>query len=307
MSLPLVSVIISTYRRPELIATCIDSVLEQTYPNIEIFVIDDNDPSTQYRELTQNIMNNYKKNERVHYLQQPKNLRQSAALNRGIKESRGKYISFLDDDDKLFPTKIESQVTLIEKNNKKDNIGGVYSNYIIDNNIKKTKTTYRKRYDEGNILYPILMEKINIGGSNTLYKREVFMNVGTFNENIKRHVDLDFYCRFFTKYELILDTSTQYLVRIEGIRNNPSGDAYLDVKNTFFKYVDPYIRKTLSPKQYKNVHRHGYFDVSLNYFVRKENNKACNILKKALSYSYLSLPEFIMLIKIIIKNNILKS
>lgn len=307
MDKPLVSVIISTYRRPELISTCIDSVLEQTYHNIEIFVIDDNDPSSKYRVHTQEIMKNYSKNKKVHYLQQPENLRQSAALNRGIKESQGKYITFLDDDDKLFPTKIESQVALLEENNKNDIIGGVYSNYIIENHKRRTKSTYRKTQDEGNILYQILMEEINIGGSNTLYKREVFKNVGTFNENIKRHVDLDFYCRFFTKYELILDPTTQYLVRIEGIRNNPSGDAYLDVKNTFFKFVDPYLSKTLSPKQYKNVHRHGYFDVSLNYFVRKENNKACNILKKALSYSYLSLPEFIMLIKILIKNNILKS
>ena len=65
---PLVSVIIPTYSRPTYLRRCLESVLNQTYKNIEIFVVDDNNPETEARIETEKIMNEYVNRKNVTYL-----------------------------------------------------------------------------------------------------------------------------------------------------------------------------------------------------------------------------------------------
>ena len=91
---PLVSVIIPTYSRPVFLKRCLDSVLNQTYPNIEVFVVDDNNPDTDARSETEKTMEAYKENPRVTYLKHEKNKNGSAARNTGWKASHGEYITF---------------------------------------------------------------------------------------------------------------------------------------------------------------------------------------------------------------------
>ena len=95
---PLVSVIIPTYNRPTYLRRCLESVLNQTYKNIEIFVVDDNNPETEARIETEKIMNEYVNGKNVTYLKHNFNKNGSAARNTGWKHSSGKYITFLDDD-----------------------------------------------------------------------------------------------------------------------------------------------------------------------------------------------------------------
>mgnify|MGYP000878779643 CR=1 FL=1 len=66
---PLVSVVIPTYRRPYMITRAVDSVLNQTYQHIEIFVVDDNDSSSTERKATEEIMAQYESNLKATYLQ----------------------------------------------------------------------------------------------------------------------------------------------------------------------------------------------------------------------------------------------
>ena len=66
---PLVSVVIPTYKRPDMIARAVESVLNQTYDNIEIFVVDDNDPSFPERKATEEVMAQFESNPRVSYIQ----------------------------------------------------------------------------------------------------------------------------------------------------------------------------------------------------------------------------------------------
>lgn len=102
---PIVSIIIPCYNSEYYIAECIDSVLAQNYKNIEIIVIDDGSTDNSL-----DILNNYKGI--TIYTQ--KNSGACVARNRGIKNSRGKYIKFLDSDDFLEPGVIAKQVKLAE-------------------------------------------------------------------------------------------------------------------------------------------------------------------------------------------------
>lgn len=105
-STPLVSIIIPTYNRADLLRQTVDSVLAQTYPHIEIIVI--NDGSSDH---TEEIMRAY--GERVRYVKQ-ENQGGSAAANHGYYLSQGEYICFLDHDDLFAPTKIAEQVSAME-------------------------------------------------------------------------------------------------------------------------------------------------------------------------------------------------
>ena len=104
----LVSVIIPTYNRAELVQRAIQSVLNQTWPHIQLIVVDDGSTDN-----TQEILKNV---EGIEYIFQA-NQGQGAARNRGLKEVRGEYIATLDSDDFWYPEFLEEQVTNIEQHN----------------------------------------------------------------------------------------------------------------------------------------------------------------------------------------------
>ena len=112
----LVSVIIPSYKNADVIDRAIQSVLNQSYKNIEVIVIDDNNPASKERFETERKMSNYSSNQRVVYLKHDKNMNGAAARNTGIKCSHGDYIAFLDADDWFLPQKIEKQLDFMENN-----------------------------------------------------------------------------------------------------------------------------------------------------------------------------------------------
>lgn len=120
MSTPLVSAIIPTYNRAALLREAVESVLAQTYSNIEIVVIDAGSVDD-----TEEVMRSY--GDRVRYSRRA-NANVNAARNVGIKQARGAYLAFLDNDDLWAPYKIELQVRLMEHFS---DLGFVFSNFQI--------------------------------------------------------------------------------------------------------------------------------------------------------------------------------
>lgn len=107
----LVSVIIPTYGRADALGKAIESVLDQTYKNIEVVVVDDNEPLSKARSITRDFMQKYvEMNDRVKYLELERNVGGGQARNAGIAASAGELITFLDDDDFYLPNKVERQV-----------------------------------------------------------------------------------------------------------------------------------------------------------------------------------------------------
>lgn len=106
-----VSVIIPLYNLAHLVTDAIDSVLSQTYRDIEIIVVDDGSTDN-----AKEVLSTYIENNKIHYIYK-KNQGLSAARNTGIKVAQGKYIKFLDSDDYLYPEQIEKQVNDIKDDN----------------------------------------------------------------------------------------------------------------------------------------------------------------------------------------------
>jgi glycosyltransferase involved in cell wall biosynthesis len=104
---PLVSVIIPTYNRAEIISQTIDNVFDQTYKNVELILVDDGSTDN-----TQEVLRAY--GSRLRVISQ-KNAGPAAARNRGVEASRGDIIAFQDSDDLWKPTKLERQVALLDQ------------------------------------------------------------------------------------------------------------------------------------------------------------------------------------------------
>lgn len=111
---PLVSTIIPSFNRPAaFVKRAIDSALNQTYPEIEVVVVDDNPPGSPAREALQKLLREYEGDARVRAVINPHNMGGSEARNEGVKAARGEYLAFLDDDDEFLPGKIEAQLKLM--------------------------------------------------------------------------------------------------------------------------------------------------------------------------------------------------
>lgn len=125
---PLVTVIIPSYNHSAYIAQAIDSVLEQTYQNIEVIVVDD-----ASADDTRQVLESYRDNPKVRYVINDVNKGQSAVFNQGLAMAGGKYICLLPSDDWYLENKIASQVAKFMESD--PDVGVVYSKgyrYYID-------------------------------------------------------------------------------------------------------------------------------------------------------------------------------
>ena len=105
----LVSIIMPSYNTAKFISKTIESVLEQTYKNWELLIVDD--CST---DNTDEIVSKYD-DDRIIYLKNKKNSGAAVSRNKALKNAKGKWIAFLDSDDLWYPTKLEEQIKYIEK------------------------------------------------------------------------------------------------------------------------------------------------------------------------------------------------
>lgn len=194
----LVSVIIPAFNREKTIVRAIQSVLNQTYPSVEVIIVDDcSSDCTQ-----ETVLNHFANDSRVMYYKLEKNSGACVARNLGIKQSKGKYIAFLDSDDAFIPTKIEKQIELI--NTTKTLLCATDFTYIQNNGEEiyvKTLVNKESIYDD--LLYCNLITTGTLLGY-----RDCFIDV-SFDETLPRYQDWDLVLRLCKKYSFcFLNEST---------------------------------------------------------------------------------------------------
>lgn len=129
----LVSIITPCYNSEKFLDECISSVLNQTYQNWEMLIVDDN--SSDNSSI---LINSYsKKDERIKPLYLNDNIGAAMARNKAISKAKGKYLAFLDSDDVWLPKKLEVQTNFMKKNN----CSFVFSSYSVISDDEKPKYT----------------------------------------------------------------------------------------------------------------------------------------------------------------------
>jgi glycosyltransferase involved in cell wall biosynthesis len=244
----LVSVILPTYGGGQHLERAIESVLVQDYPLIELIIVDDNGKGTLNQIKTERITKKYLEKENVKYIVHNVNKNGSVARNTGYKYSSGDYISLLDDDDVYSPSKISSQVVILDELD--DSWGMVYCSYqkIVDGKVFE-KVTAKK---QGYILYDILMHTPSATSGSLMIRKNVFDSLGGFDETFKRHQDWEFTARLAFSYKVAVSKSlglTKYIT----YRNSPTSIEL--AKKYRYHYIEKMmpIITTLSKRQQKNV------------------------------------------------------
>lgn len=199
---PLVTAVITTYKRkPEVVKRALNSIIEQTYNNIEIFVINDCPADKKLVKELRKMIVESSRNRRVNYIVVENNGGACKARNIAIERATGKYFACLDDDDEWLPEKIELQVQALEK---QKGAAIAYCNAIlryVDQG--KDVTRFVERQKEGDIYFEQI-EKNNIGScSFPMFRTDVLKEVGGFDINMPALQDWELYFRVLKKYKAV--------------------------------------------------------------------------------------------------------
>lgn len=181
---PLVSIIIPVYNRQDTIMESINSVLKQSYKNMEILVIDDGSTDN-----TEYVVKQIKDNRILYYKQPQKGA--CAARNKGILLAQGKYIAFNDSDDVWYENKLQNQIQCLETNSA-DIVFG------------KLKETSSGKIVPSHISYGLLPQNVDLSGIGTqtlIAKADVLKN-NLFNERLPRLQELELLIRLHLKYKI---------------------------------------------------------------------------------------------------------
>jgi len=190
MKQPLVSAIIPNYNYERFIADAIESALKQTYPYVEVIVVDDG--ST---DMSQTVTKNYE--QRIRSIRQ-ENKGVAAARNRGVEESRGELLAFLDADDLWLPTKLERQVQLFLAD---DELGLVHCG-VEEMTDAGERIRLVLKGMEGWVARELLLLRQAVilgGGSGLMVPRRVFDAVGGFDQRLSTSADWDLFYRVAAK------------------------------------------------------------------------------------------------------------
>lgn len=189
--MPNVSVCIPTYNREHLLKETLESVFAQTYKDFEVVIVDDGSTDGTKQMLEKNHFN-------VKYHWQ-KNAGDAAARNKLIELAEGKYISFLDSDDLLFPDALEKMVQAMPKN-AEDTV--VYGPYVAIDETGKILYRRKKKLYSGRITEQ-LFEDILIHSCGSLFPKKILLEQAGFNTALPFCSDYDLWLRLSLKYNFI--------------------------------------------------------------------------------------------------------
>ncbi|MBI4763942.1 MAG: glycosyltransferase, partial [Deltaproteobacteria bacterium] len=210
-TLPLVSVIVPTYNRPDQLVSAVRSIRAQTYRKVEIIVVNDNGVDVADRLGPLNTDNN------IHYIKHSRNRGLAAARNTGIRASRGKYLAYLDDDDLFYPDHLDTLVRFLEADDHQVAYTDAYRAHQVKEKdvyrVFKRDVPYSFDFDYDRILETNFVPVLCF-----VHARSCLDAVGLFDESLKRLEDWDLWIRMSRKFRFahIPKITCEFSWRVDG-------------------------------------------------------------------------------------------
>ncbi|MDX5436604.1 MAG: glycosyltransferase [Pontibacter sp.] len=192
---PLVSVICLCYNHARFLAEALDSVLHQTYPNLEVIVVDDSSTDNSV-EIIHTFL---EKHPQIRFISTGKNMGNCAAFNLGLEASKGEYLIDFATDDVLLPERVAQQVTAFQKLDK--NYGVVYSDADYISESGKHLYFHSQKYKpapDGDVFAEVL-RRYFVCPPTMMVRREVFQELGGYDATLA-YEDFDFWVRSARKF-----------------------------------------------------------------------------------------------------------
>ena len=207
---PMISVIVPTHNRPDMLEIAIQSILNQTFKDFEIIVVNDNG------EDVSRIVASFD-TDKIIYITHERNKGLAAARNTGIRAARGKYIAYLDDDDVYYSNHLEELVTLLEGTDVSVAYTDAYrAMQVLQNGTYVTTqkdTPYSFDFDYDRILIENFIPVLCI-----MHRRVCLDQSGYFDESLDRHEDWDLWIRMSRHYKFahIPKVTCEFTYRSDG-------------------------------------------------------------------------------------------
>lgn len=290
---PLVSIITITRNRGILIHRAIESILNQTYANFEYIIVDG--AST---DNTKEIVNTYN-DSRIKFIGLLENYPIPRTINIGFENSKGDYITFLDDDDEYLPTKIEKQLHLIQELPEKYGFVYCWMSYF-DNKTMDFLYTHKAEL-RGNIFTEIIEKPIISGTPTYFFRRSVFEQIGGWKDGIGIISDWELAARTCQKYlvDYIPESLVKVYVNHESRRMSELGyyNNFLERLITFHSYFLSEFKDIFDKYPLKKIW-HLYM-ISRSYFMLGKWKNGWAFYKELLMYTLtlkiLLLPAYCMI------------
>lgn len=253
--MPRVSVVMPTYNGVSrgFLPFAIESVLAQSFSNLELIIVDDG--ST---DGTKELCEGYLVDPRVRYVYQ-KNSGVSVARNNGIAQSRGEYISFLDDDDVWVPEKLEKQFEIIERVDCKM-FGLCYSALACIDCAGERTGAIQSHHASGNVFFKMLCENIVDCTSSVLTPRSVLEDVGDFDVGMSHAEDYDLWLRIAKKYNVYSVDEPLVLYREHGDKLSANLDkiesSALRVVSRMLQEASEADAEVISARVFNRIYKH---------------------------------------------------
>jgi glycosyltransferase involved in cell wall biosynthesis len=224
---PTVSVVIPTYDRPTFLEGAIDTVLQQTYDDLKMIVVDDGS-ETDYARATVDEYDDAP----VRLVEHDENRGLSAARNTGIRNARGAYVAFLDDDDRWHAEKLARQVPVLENDPAVGLVTCCLASLSPDGEILRCE----KSKPSGDLSETIFRKNVIGTPSRVLVRNECFEEVGVFDEELPTKQDWDLYIRICREWRVrCLEELLCFRTVHESMSSDP-GDAERDLMRIRERY-----------------------------------------------------------------------
>lgn len=243
--IPTVTVILPCYNGARWIVKTIESIQAQTYPNFELLIIDDGSIDCSRRNIE-----SFLRDGRIRYIYQ-NNQGFSAALNRGLKESKGEFISFIGQDDLWIPEKLSTQIEYLNAHKES---GIVFSDYYTINLEGKIIESKRTKMPHTNLRKEIVKRLfLNnfIGFETVLVRRQCFDIAGNFDEQMVGFSDHDLWLRIAGQFNLsyiasFLVKKRSHEFQLSKRKESVLRDEFLLVEKALHKY--PFLSEVKNRK-----------------------------------------------------------
>lgn len=187
MSQPTVTIIIPTYNRPHLLKQAVKSALNQTFEDTEILVVDDASPKPiQLPEYPQ-----------VRVVRSPQNQGIAGARNMGAKLASGRWLTFLDDDDELFPTALETSLGMLNQTDLPSPVAVLSGLEVVSSEGKVLQTRIPPTLPKGShfVLEDIPKHQSFLSKQTLLIERELLLALGGYDESFRSREHTEFFLR----------------------------------------------------------------------------------------------------------------
>ncbi len=249
MSWPLVSVVIPNYNYARYLRQAIDSALQQTYPRVEVVVVDDGS-----QDDSAAVLASY--GAHIKWLRQ-QNRGVAVARNRGAQASSSDYLAFLDADDYWLPDKLERQMALYRQ----DPELGLTHCGVEEFDDQKGRINQRRDGLEGWVARELLLLERPVilgGGSGLLMPRALFEEVGGFDEHLSTSADWELFYRLAARRRVGFTPEVGVRYRFHG--SNMHGNVAAMERDMLQSYQKVF---TTAPEAIRRIHRRCYGNLHL--------------------------------------------